>query len=98
MAELDRMIQAELEEAARISGFKILRWDGTKRRDINGLATIVTEYKRSSLLKVGKTFHVRLVRVLRRSRSFTLTVSYSEAEAPVMRPITDFVINSLRQD
>lgn len=75
---------------------KLVSWDGTVPREINGLVTLVTRYRRESVLGSG-TFQVRLVRVLNGSKSFTLTVSYREAEKLFLEHITDRIIASLRQ-
>lgn len=74
----------------------VVSWEGTAAKEINGLATLVTQYRRKSMRGSG-TFRVRLVRVLNGDKSFTLTVSYREAEEIFLEVITDRIVNSVRQ-
>lgn len=93
--ELDAALYESLVKAGQVSGFSILVWNGTSRREINGNTVFVTEYKRSPLNNNGN-FKVRLVRVFNGSKSFTLTVSYREDQEYLLRPICDRIISSLR--
>jgi hypothetical protein len=93
LAEIDRELRQQLTASVEGGGNRLLEWRGTNTREISGLRFIVSEYRRSS--PTGKTFRVRLVRLLDTQRSFTLTVSYRE-DAPILRPITDYMISSLQ--
>ncbi len=95
---IDSMLQVNvrLGEKDSISGYKVTKWLGTKMQNINNLTIFTTEYKRTGYIN-NSSFCVRLVRVFNASRSFTITVSYKDSQAPVLRPITDKIIRSIRQ-
>jgi hypothetical protein len=76
-------------------GFTILDWRGTKKRVINGVRALVTEYKRSPTNNNGN-FIVFMVNVFNREKSFQMMVSYRENQGFVMRPICEKIISSLR--
>jgi len=78
-----------------ILGIPIQTYSGHKKRLINGITTLVTEYTRESPFFPG-TFRVRMVRVLMGERSFTLTVSYYERLSGLLQPITDKIILTLQ--
>ena len=93
--EFDQTLRAELEPGMKRLGLAVLKWNGTEARTINGTFAFVTSYDRQ---RQGDTdvFHVRLVRVLNGSNSFTLTVSYRDRGGVLYRPITDRIISSLK--
>lgn len=93
LQELDALLREQLVSAVGASGNRIIEWLGTRPRDIDGMRFLVTTYRRTSA--IGGTFHVRLVRLLDASRSFTMTISYREDEK-LLVPITDFMIGSLK--
>jgi hypothetical protein len=93
--ELDAAIKENLLQGMEALGMSITSWDGTSKAAINGIATFVTEYSRASLRSPGD-FRVKLVRVFAEDRSFTLTASYLDSAAIMLRPITDRIIASLR--
>lgn len=76
---------------------ELTNWIGTKLIKVNGINTILTSYRRSSLLGDGE-FIVKLVRIINGSNSFTLTVSYLDSEEIMLKPITNKIINSLVVD
>ena len=93
--DLDTMLRTEAEKGGAAFGGKILEWRGTKRQEINGITAFVSEYTRAGV-GGNKDFCVRLVRIFRNEQSYTATVSYRIAEEPLLRPICDRVIESLR--
>lgn len=92
--ELDDGLRAVV--VAPHSGVPLLSWMGTKKQSINGLIAFVTEYRRKSVVDGAAPFRVRLVRVLSAQRSFTVTISYREDQEIILRPICDYVIQSIR--
>ena len=92
---IDGALRSEIIRGAAAAMVKIVEWRGTALRSINGRHFLVTEYRRTSAS--GKTFRVRLVRMLAGRESFTVTVSYREDE-PILRPITDYMIATIRTD
>lgn len=93
--ELDKALQDSFFRGSNIGGYKIVRWLGTSKQNINGAVAFITEYSRSALEDNGN-FRVRLVRVFNVSQSFTLTVSYRERDEYLLRPICDRIIASLQ--
>jgi len=75
---------------------KILSWNGTEKERINGIVTLVTDYRRYSGLTKSNA-RVRLVRVLNGNQSFTLTVSYHDTipSSFMLKGITNRIIESL---
>ncbi len=92
--EIDHEIRTHLTRSIKAIGGVITSWEGTEKRRINGVMTLVTEYHRKAFRTKG-TFRVRLVRVLAGDRSFTLTISYLESQARFLKSITDRMILSL---
>lgn len=91
--DLDKMVQ---QEAANNPQLKVMEWRGTKRRTINGIEALVTEYTRKTMEGGSGDFCVRIVRVFRKERSYSVTISYRLDAERLMRPICDRVIASLR--
>ena len=75
---------------------KILSWHGTKKQYINGVMTLLTEYRRYSGISM-RDARVRLVRVINANKSFTLTVSYNDTlqSSFMLEGITNRIIESL---
>jgi hypothetical protein len=92
--EFDTALKESMVESLNAFGASILSWEGTNRTTINGITTFITEYHRKALNST-EVFRVRLVRVFAGNRSFTLTVSYNEEDAPFLKTITDRIISSL---
>lgn len=94
---LDRSARAAVEQSARKLGVSLLEWKGTGKRDLDGTAAFVTEYKRSPYDGNGN-FVVRMLRVFDGPRSFTMTVSYREEDGARLRPVCDRILASLHRD
>lgn len=92
---IDSVVKDETSSGAKISGMTVTSWEGTQKKEINGITVFLTEYHRLSRKGTG-TFRVRLVRVFYGDRSFTLTVSYLEATSHLMGPISDKIVQSLQ--
>lgn len=93
-ALLNDSLRSQVTRGTKKVGLSVTEWSGTRRREINGVLTFVTEYKREARSGAGN-FRVRLVRVLADDRSFTLTVSHREGQSR-LREITDRIITSLQ--
>jgi hypothetical protein len=96
LRQLDRGAREAVEQSAGKLGVSVVEWNGTTRRDVAGAAAFLTEYKRSQYDGNG-SFVVRMLRVFDGPRSFTLTVSYREADARRLRPVCDRILASLRR-
>ncbi len=94
--ELDEILKEEIIKSSEIFKFKILSWNGTKRQIVNGIYTLITEYHRSSAITKNTEFRVRLVKVLNKEKSFTLTTSYNTKRNIFLEPITDRIISSIK--
>lgn len=93
--ELDNGLREALEKSGQISGFTILKWFGTSRVIINGTYFFITEYERSPVNNNGN-FRVRLIRAFDGNSSFTVTVSYRSDDEYILRPICDYIIESIK--
>ena len=93
--DLDNILHEGTVKEGQTFGFSVLAWNGTSKQDINGITTFVTEYKRSTFDNNGN-FDVRFVRVSNVEKSFILIVSYRVDQEPLLRPICDSIISSLR--
>jgi len=93
--ELDAALRESIVAGFASGGIQVSAWHGTNTATMGGLTAFITEYERTSLVG-SQTFRARLVRVFADDQSFTLTVSYAVPLGPVLRPITDRVINSLQ--
>lgn len=92
--ELDFNIKKDIFNSANIYGYTVDSWQGTKKSEINGIITFITEYYRT-LSNSSEKFRVRLVRVFADRKCFTLTVSYQTGEASFLMPMSNRIINSL---
>lgn len=93
--ELDKTLLTGVELAAVKNDGKILAWYGTEKKVLNGFTVFITAYKRSPT-KDNSEFHVKLVRIFNKSKSFTLTVSYRENLKNILGPICERIVASLR--
>jgi hypothetical protein len=93
---LDSVLNENILLSMKAVDGKILSWNGTKKEHINGIVTLVTEYRRYSGLSMTDA-RVRLVRVFNGNKSFTLTVSYDDTiqSSFMLKGITNRIIESL---
>ncbi len=94
LLDLDTLVRTSIEQAGR-GHFTVTSWRGTERRTINGIICFVSEYTRTGA-DARSPFCARLVRVFNAANSHTLTVSYRTSDEPLLRPICDRIISSLR--
>lgn len=92
LKQFDKLMRPELEKGVVASGSRIEQWQGTSRKDITGAVALVTSYRRGG--PTGR-FQVTLVRVLDGSKSFTITTSYRTDQAQMLRPITQYIVQSI---
>jgi hypothetical protein len=95
LRRLDRAAREAVEQSAAKLGVSV-EWKGTTKRDLAGSPAFLTEYQRSPYDGNGR-FNVRMLRVFDGPRSFTVTVSYREADAQRLRPVCDRILASLRR-
>ncbi|WP_410474402.1 hypothetical protein [Guyparkeria sp. TX1] len=91
---LDAALKENIAKEMKAFGMSVTSWTGTKKKEINGITVFVTEYSRASANGPGN-FRVRLIRVFAGDGSFTLTVSYLDRAAKLMRPMTNRIVDSL---
>ena len=93
---LDSVLHEDISLAMKAVDGKILSWHGTKKQYINGVMTLLTEYRRYSGISM-RDARVRLVRVINGNKSFTLTVSYNDMlqSSFMLKGITNRIIESL---
>jgi hypothetical protein len=92
---IDAELREGLQQAAVSYGFRIVSWEGTRLVRLNGIATLITDYRREVPDK--PISRVSLVRVINGKRSFTATVSYHEKKQVMLRPVVEYIIASIRQ-
>ena len=90
-AEVRRNIALGLESI----GSKVRHWQGTKKKVINEHLFLVTEYTRSSATG-GGDLRVRLYRLLKNTKSFTLILSRQIAQEPPIALVTDAIASSIQ--
>lgn len=95
ISQADEVAHNGVHSLEQITGMRVLEWMGTKKQIINGIISFVTEYRRAGV-REGAPFRVRLIRVFSANRTFTVTISYREDQALFLKPICDFVIQSIR--
>ena len=91
---LDIAAKEQTIKTTMSSNMQVVSWEGVKRKNINGLEVLVSEYHRKALKSDG-VFRVRLLQVFSGVNSFMLTISYKEQNASLLQPETDRIINSL---
>ena len=94
--QIDQATREAVEKSVGKLGVSVLEWKGTAKRDFHGASALVTEYKRSPYDGNG-TFVVRMLRVFDGPHSFTVTVSYREADAERLAPVCDRILASLHR-
>jgi len=93
--ELDKALRDGILKTLEGFGATLESWDGTKRKMVNGIVTFQTEYLRKAEMQ-DSSYRVKLVRVFSAGRSFTLTVSYRNAEEWfALGKITQRIVSSL---
>ena len=86
----------EMERELRAAKtLQLKSWFGTKKMTINNKTFLVTSYKRASTIRTNTFFIVTLYRLLNAKSSFTLTLSYDEKQTKLLKPIVNYVANSL---
>jgi hypothetical protein len=93
--DLDQELHATMQSAMSGAGLSILSWLGTRRIAAGGKTVLLTEYRRAGL-KGSSPFRVSLFSVLDSPRSFTITFSYKEELAVLLKPIRSRVISTVR--
>lgn len=94
LAEIDAELRKNLLPAVEAAGNRLLEWRGTRRIDVNGIAVLLSEYRRTS--RQVPAFRAQLARVLAGARSFTVTISYREDQEYLLAPICERVLRTIR--
>ena len=97
ISELDDELKKQIVKSLSLinANKRVTRWLGTKKKTINGITFLVTEYTRNSLILNGD-FRVYLYRALIGNRSFTLILSHYTKQESYLGLITDKIANSIR--
>ncbi len=95
VSTLDSEMRKGMESTLPRIGMSVILWEGTKLVRINGKGVLLTTYRRTGMANSGP-FRVQLVRFIDGSRSFTVTLSYAERMQVLLKPITQYVISSIR--
>ena len=97
IADLLNGVKEQINQAIKSVGGKLLTWDKPKKVEINGITlvefgyTIIVPTTGEGVVKM-KTLHM-----FSGPKSFKLTVGYAENWARIYEPITNHIINSLKQ-
>lgn len=95
--EFDVEFRRVTETTLKAVGIKLLNWYGSQMQVINGLHVLVHEHRTSGASGAGVE-RVCGLRIWRSPRSFTVTIAYRESEEKMLRPIIDYMSNSIQQD
>jgi len=95
LGAFDRIGKQKVVESLRAAKLELLSWKGTELKVLGGQSAFVVEYQRKSMRDSG-AFAVRLIRLFRGGRSFTVTVSHRVSASTLLRPITDRIIATIR--
>lgn len=99
-AELKILEAAAIEgnqKAMKATGERVIGARGISKRMVHGTQVIIHEHERTDN-KTGSNMRVRGVRVWRSPRSFTVTMNYHEKDAVLLRPIIEYMTNSIRAE
>ena len=91
----DEALEEQIRSSQSAMGGKITHWLGTEVKAINGRRVFVSSYRRVSLIRENTYFIATLFRVIDGQKSFTLTFSYDERHAFLLKMIQEHVVNSL---
>jgi hypothetical protein len=98
MRGLDRLIfmtiESALRQAVALNGNQVTEI-GTTWYRIDGLPYVLTGYRRKNSQN-QTTSIIRIVRLWRGRRSFSMTVGYNSRVEHVLRSVTDYMIDSIR--
>lgn len=98
MRGLDRLIfialESALRQAASTNGNRVIEI-GTTWYTIDGLPYVLTGYRRTTSWR-DTTAVIRIARLWRGRRSFSMTVGYDSRVEQLLRGISDYMIDSVR--
>jgi hypothetical protein len=96
ISSLDSNLKKATKSSGEILG-QAVEWYGLRKEKIGNLIVLVHEHKSLGNEKEEAT-HVRGLRVSNYPRSFTVTMSYRIRDESILRPIIDYMTNSLQQE
>jgi hypothetical protein len=85
------------ENSLKAAGGRLVTWEDAELQDIGGLTAVVFSFVRDVAQFGEGAFRVRLARFYSGANSFSVTVSYSVASAPLLQPITARILTSVRR-
>jgi len=91
----DQSIHKQMQNQLKKVGGSLNNWYGTKKLNINGLAVLVSEYRRTSNIKPFGHFRVQVLRIYFGESSFSFVISYHEESSLQMRTIVEKIIATL---
>lgn len=95
--EFDRGLYKQISKILSDSGGKLIRIFPSKMKKINGLYVLVHEHQQID--PGGSEPRTAIgMRVWNSPRSFTVTLSYREREANILRPTIEYMAASLKQE
>ena len=77
-------------------GGEVTHWYGTEKVRVNQKVYLLSKYRRRSAINPNLYFRVSLLRLLEGEKSFTLTMSYEEENEYFLKPIIEYVIDSVK--
>lgn len=93
--ELDHIIREDIRVGFEAAGVRLLSWHGTDRQKINGGTYFLS--KMTNLSVDGLEFENITVRRFNKNKSFVVMVSYRKDRDFFLGPITDKIIQSIKQ-
>jgi len=90
-------LQGQINEVIKKVGGRLLSWEKPKRVEINGVTLMELGYSTIVPSTGEGVFKVKMLHMFAGPKSFKLTIGYSVDRALVLEPITNHIINSLKQ-
>ena len=97
ISSIDNNSKNQIYKVQAQTGIKIFNWEKSKRVEINGVTLLQFGYSRLLPNSGEGVFIVRTFHMFAGPKSFILTISYSKDSELVFAPITNYIINSLKQ-
>lgn len=92
--ELDEVVKQNFKAGLEAAGGKLIAWQGTSRKIINGTSYFVSRNR--TISPRGEKFHGVLVRYLNAGKSFTIIMSYRDDQAFYLEPVCEKIIHSIK--
>ena len=96
MDEINQVLRNSLSEGVMLGGGEVTHWYGTEKARVNQKVYLLSKYRRRSAINPNSYFRVSLLRLLEGEKSFTLTMSYEEKNEYFLKPIIEYVKDSVK--